>query len=111
MLFTDNAVDLAGKRQAMVFIEDRLADHFAPLGFSREERNCPGRTDLATQGAIIFAVSQPGNNQRGIYALQSGLIYRWIQSILQADLHALATTDTFLQKIIFIPYSRWTQQT
>ena len=69
MLFTDNAVDLAGIRQTMIFIENRLADHFAPLGFNRKGRNRPGRTNLTTESAIIFAVSQPGNKQRGIYAL------------------------------------------
>ena len=103
MLFTDDAVGFTGKGETVIPVEYGFADYFPLLRFYRQVRDGTGRADLAAEGAVVFAIAEAGNDQRGIDPCKSSLIGGRIEGVFQAYLHAFAAADAFLQEVFFAP--------
>jgi hypothetical protein len=86
----------------MVFVDDSMANDALFLIFQRQVRNSSGGTDLATEIAVVFAVSEAGDYDRHKQAIWPRPEIIRIKGTPKTDLHTFTATDTFFLKIIFV---------
>jgi hypothetical protein len=73
MLLTDHAIHLPLIGQAMVLIDHRSADDRLSLEFDGQLGDRTRWTNLAAEGAVVFTVTETGDNGRGVKALEARL--------------------------------------
>jgi hypothetical protein len=64
MLLTDNAGDTLGKRQTAILIKPGMTDLELVFLSHPKYLQGPGRADLATESAVEFTITGPGNQIR-----------------------------------------------
>ena len=111
VLFTDDAVSPAGKGETMIPVKDGFADNLPPFCFNWQAGDGTGGTDLAAEGAVVFAIAEAGNDQRGVDTFNSGLIGCRVEGVFQAYFHAFAAADTFSQEVVLTPDAGGAQET
>ena len=101
MLFADDAGDTLGIGQAAVLVKDNIADFHLFLFRGGQLCDRPAGADLAAEGAVVFTVAGAGFEDRGKHPLQAGLEKSRLQTIADADLHALSAADAAADKLFF----------
>ena len=110
MFLTDDAVDLFGIGEAMIFIEGGDPDDALLLFFNDEVRDGACRAHLPAEVAVVFAISQPGNKDGHEDPVDACPEIIRVECAAEADLYALAAPDTFFEKILFVADPRWPEE-
>ncbi len=110
VFFADNAGAQVSKGQAALLVNKCNSDDKGVLFSLAKFANGTCWTDLAAQGAVELAVTEPGDKFRGKHALIAALHETGLKCILDTDFHALSATDALGEKFSSTCSPWWTKQ-
>ena len=110
MLLTDDAGNTLGKRQTAILIKPGMADLELVFLSHSKYLEGPCRADLATESAVEFTITGPGNQIRREHPLDTGPEHHRLQAIGDRDLHTLATADAAVEELGFNQSTRRSNQ-
>jgi len=111
VFLADDAVELLREGQADVPVYDGSADDALSLLFKGEPGYGAGGANLSAEGAIVFAVSQPGYDDGHEQARDTRPCEIGVEGASQAHLHTLAAPDTLLEEITLARDARRAKET
>ena len=109
-LFANNAGNVMGKRQAAAPVNHGQADFHRRFLFELQVLDGARGTNLAAQGAAVFAIADFRHKHRRPDAFKAGFQEGRLQAARNANLHAFPTFDAALEKRRLVQRSRGPDQ-